>query len=478
MTPLAHHQLSAGATIGRRLAAGAVVAGLGLAIGLPSAVAQDRPADPGVLTERFPLDAVETAPRPPAAPEPREPAAPPSEEATPPAPVPAEPAPAGGSAGDSSGDSAMLIVIAAAVALLAVGLVGGLGLRRRFRTPDPPIPPRRRARAPDGRAGAAAIEARFRPPRDDPAIDTPNARIRRSEVPPVSQPDPHPAPPPASPPPVVAARPGRDAGSEAPPTRARRRRDPVAQAPPARAEPPREGPPRPEPPAPDITLVEAAPGGPGPRPRVRDDSGPPLPDITLIGGDNGAAGRRDALPGVGEDLEPPARPSLDELPDITLVEAPPPPSPPQPAPARRAVDPGSAALAARIRPGEAQLDAAAQALRSRTPRREEGERPEVFWSARERARTELEAAAAAAGPAPPAAPPPPDSPDPEDEAGVSAGPPPSLPSAVLEIATPRHPPAAAAVPVAVIHGLRSALRAFRTAPREEEPDPDEERGSP
>ena len=63
MMPLAQHQLSAGATIGRRIAAGAVVAGLGLAIGLPSGVAQDRPApDPQVLTERFPLDAAETAP--------------------------------------------------------------------------------------------------------------------------------------------------------------------------------------------------------------------------------------------------------------------------------------------------------------------------------------------------------------------------------------------------------------------------------
>ena len=80
--PLAHHQLSTGATIGRRIAAGAVVAGLGLAVGLPSGVAQDRPGDSQVLTERFPLDAVETAPRSPAAPEASEPAAPPAEEAT------------------------------------------------------------------------------------------------------------------------------------------------------------------------------------------------------------------------------------------------------------------------------------------------------------------------------------------------------------------------------------------------------------
>ena len=174
-------------------------------------------------------------------------------------------------------------------------------------------------------------------------------------------------------------------------------------------------------------------------------------------------------PGWGTTPEPPAR-SLDELPDITLVEPPPPAAAPPPPPvARRAVDPGSAALAARIRPDVAQLDAAARALRSRTPRREESEGPEVFWSARERAQTELQAAAAAAGSAPPPPEPPP---EPEDESVVDPGPTPSLPSSMLEIATPRHPPAAAAVPVAVIHGVRSALKAFRAGPREEDPDRD------
>ena len=66
--PLAHHELSVGATTRRRIAAGAVVAGLGLAVGLPSGMAQDRPADSQVLTERFPLDADETAPQAPVAP--------------------------------------------------------------------------------------------------------------------------------------------------------------------------------------------------------------------------------------------------------------------------------------------------------------------------------------------------------------------------------------------------------------------------
>ncbi len=541
--PLAHHQLPAGATIRRRIAAGAVVAGLGLAVGLPSGMAQDRPADSQVLTERFPLDAEETAPQAPVAPPASEPAIPPPAQATPPAPAPAlEPAAPGGPADDSEDDSMMLVaIIAAAVGLLALGLVGGIALRRRrLRNSEPPIPPRRRSRAPDGRAGAAAMEARFRPRGDDPEIDALNARFSSSEVPPVPQPEIAPtAPSPAPAPSAAEPRPGGDAAHEAPPSRVRqrrlRRRDPVVEPAPAAAAPPRTDPPpaTPPAPAPDITLVEAAPGGPTPRPRVHDDDAePPLPDITLIGGANGDGGRRDALPGLGDDpVEPRPRPSLDELPDITLVEPPPPPpptpppppassrrrprrdegseallsrfrvrrrdagaealasrirpspegdapppppaptpppaEPPRAAPARRVIDPGSAALAARIRPDVAQLDAAARALRSRTPRREESERPEVFWSARERAQTELQAAAEAAGSAPPQPPPP----EPEDEPVVSPEPP-SLPSAVLEIATPRHTPAAAAVPVAVIHGVRSALKALRSGSREEDPDRD------
>jgi hypothetical protein len=132
-------------------------------------------------------------------------------------------------------------------------------------------------------------------------------------------------------------------------------------------------------------------------------------------------------------------------------------------------DLGAEALAARIRPDEAQLDAAARALRSRTPRRPEGVPAETFWSARERAQAELQAAAAASSPPSP-------EPEPEDEPVVGPEAPPSLPSAVLEIATPRHTPAAATVPVAVIHGVRSALRALRAGPREDEPDRDDEPG--
>ena len=197
-----------------------------------------------------------------------------------------------------------------------------------------------------------------------------------------------------------------------------------------------------------------------------DDAAPPLPDITLIDTPNGAGGRHDPLPGLGDDLEPSAPPSLDELPDITLVEPPPPAAAPPPAAPRPRRDPGSDALAARIRPDEAQLDATARALRSRVPPREEPRSPDEFWSARRRAQTELQAAVAAAGEAAP--PPPP----PEDETS-SPEPVPSLPASVREIATPRHPPAAATVPVAVIHGFRSALRALRSGPREEERHRDE-----
>ena len=458
--PLAQHQFSVGAALGRRVAAGAVVAGLGLAMALPSAVPQARPApDPHVLTERFPLDAGETAPRSPAPPATSEPAAP-SRQATPPAPA-AEPS------GDSSGGSMMVVVaIIAGVVLLAAGLVGGRALRRRWlRNSEPPIPPWRGSRrAPDGRAGVAAMEARFRPRTRDPGSDAVNARISPPEVPPVSQPDVTPTPPPPAPPapaapvaPAAAVAATHPGGEAAPPEPA----PPAAEPAPATAAAPA--------PPPDITLVEAVPGGPSPRPRVHDqDGGPPLPDIVLIGTPNGAGGRTEALPGLGDDPEPSGTPSLDELPDITLVEPPPPaaappPATPEPRPRR---DPGSDALAARIRPDEARLDAAARALRSRVPPREESERPEEFWSARERAQTELQAAAAAAGEASPP-------PETEGDSAARSEPAPSLPAAVREIATPRHPPAAAAVPVAVIHGFRSALRALREGPREEERDPDE-----
>ena len=457
--PLAQHQHSAGAALGRRIAAGAVVAGLGLALWVPGAVAQDRPApNPEVLTERFPLDAAETAPRSPAPPATSEPAAPSSREATPPAPAPAD---------DSSGDSTTLVLIIAAAFLLAGALVGGRALRRRWlRNSEPPIPPWRGSRpAPDGRAGVAAMEARVRPRRGDSGVDAVNARIRPPEAPPVSQPDIIPTPPtPAPAAPAAAARPGGEAAGEAAHSRARlrrARREPVAQPPPAPAAPPAAEVPHAEPaaaaPPPDITLVEAAPGGPAPRPRVHDDDASPLPDITLIDTPNGAGGRHDPLPGLGDDLEPSAPPSLDELPDITLVEPPPPASAPPPAAPRPRRDPGSDALAARIRPDEAQLDATARALRSRVPPREEAQSPDEFWSARRRAQTELQAAVAAAGEAAPASP----------------EPVPSLPASVREIATPRHPPAAATVPVAVIHGFRSALRALRSGPREEERHRDE-----
>ena len=456
--PLAQHQHSAGAALGRRIAAGAVVAGLGLALWVPGAVAQDRPApNPEVLTERFPLDA-ETAPRSPAPPATSEPAAPSSRQATPPAPAPAD---------DSSGDSTTLVLIIAAAFLLAGALVGGRALRRRWlRNSEPPIPPWRGSRpAPDGRAGVAAMEARVRPRRGDSGVDAVNARIRPPEAPPVSQPDIIPTPPtPAPAAPAAAARPGGETAGEAVHSRARlrrARREPVAQPPPAPAAPPAAEVPHAEPaaapPPPDITLVEAAPGGPAPRPRVHDDDASPLPDITLIDTPNGAGGRHDPLPGLGDDLEPSAPPSLDELPDITLVEPPPPASAPPPAAPRPRRDPGSDALAARIRPDEAQLDATARALRSRVPPREEAQSPDEFWSARRRAQTELQAAVRAAGEAPPASP----------------EPVPSLPASVREIATPRHPPAAATVPVAVIHGFRSALKALRSGPREEERHRDE-----
>jgi hypothetical protein len=199
-----------------------------------------------------------------------------------------------------------------------------------------------------------------------------------------------------------------------------------------------------------------------------DDAASPLPDITLIDTPNGARGRHDALPGLGDDPEPGGPPSLDELPDITLVEPPPPAAAPPPAAPRPRRDPGSEALAARIRPDEAQLDATARALRSRVPPREEPRSPDEFWAARRRAQTELQAAVAAAGEAAPASP----EPEPED-ASASPEPVPSLPASVREIATPRHPPAAATVPVAVIHGFRSALKALRSGPRDEERDRDE-----
>ena len=450
--PLAQHQLSVGAALGRRIAAGAVVAGLGLALWVPAAVAQDRPApNPEVLTERFPLDAVETAPRSPAPPATSEPAAPSSREATPPAPAPA--------ADGSSGDSTTLVLIIAAAFLLAGALVGGRALRRRWlRNSEPPIPPWRGSRpAPDGRAGVAAMEARVRPRRGDPGLDAVNARISPPEAPPVSEPDITPTARPARPRPPPAPAGARRARLRRP------RREPVAEPPPA--PPPAAEAPRPEPapppPPPDITLVEAAPGAPAPRPRVHDDdAAPPLPDITLIDTPNGAGGRHDPLPGLGDDLEPSAPPSLDELPDITLVEPPPPAAAPPSAAPRPRRDPGSDALAARIRPDEAQLDATARALRSRVPPREEPQSPDEFWSARRRAQTELQAAAAAAGEAARRPRRPRTRPEPRAR--------PSLPASVREIATPRHPPAAATVPVAVIHGFRSALRALRSGPREEE----------
>ena len=149
MTPLAQHQHSVGAALGRRIAAGAVVAGLGLALWVPAAVAQDRRApNPEVLTERFPLEGTTTAPRSATPPATSEPAAPSSRQAAPPAPA-AEPA------GDSSGGSMTLVLIIAAVVLLAVGFVVGRALRRRWlRNSEPPIPPWRGSRpAPDGRAG-------------------------------------------------------------------------------------------------------------------------------------------------------------------------------------------------------------------------------------------------------------------------------------------------------------------------------------
>ena len=213
-------------------------------------------------------------------------------------------------------------------------------------------------------------------------------------------------------------------------------------------------------PPPDITLVEAVPGGPSPRPRVHDqDGGPPLPDIVLIGTPNGAGGRTEALPGLGDDPEPSGTPSLDELPDITLVEPPPPAAAPPPATPepRTRRDPGSDALAARIRPDEARLDAAARALRSRVPPREESERPEEFWLGA-RARSDRAPGRGRRGRRGLTAP------GDRGDSAAASEPAPSLPAAVREIATPRHPPAAAAVPVAVIHGFRSALRALREAP--------------
>ena len=397
--------------------------------------------NPEVLTERFPLDGDETAPRSPAPPATSEPAAPSSRQATPPAPA-AEPA------GDSSGDSTTLVLIIAAAFLLAGALVVGRALRRRWlRNSEPPIPPWRGSRpAPDGRAGVAAMEARVRPRRGDPGADAVNARISPPEAPPVSQPDIIPTPP--RPPPPRPPRPPRPrAPGGAAPSRARlrrARREPVAEP---RAGPaPRRGGPASEPappPPPDITLVEAAPGGPAPRPRVHDDdAAPPLPDITLIDTPNGAGGRHDPLPGLGDDLEPSAPPSLDELPDITLVEPPPPAAAPPPAAPRPRRDPGSEALAARIRPDEAQLDATARALRSRVPPREEPQSPDEFWSARrprsDRAPGRGRGRRRGAPGAPRAR---------SLAAGVGAG-----------DRDPRHPPAAAAVPVAVIHGFRSALR--------------------
>ena len=201
---------------------------------LPSAVPQARPApDPHVLTERFPLDAGETAPRSPAPPATSEPAAP-SRQATPPAPA-AEPS------GDSSGGSMMVVVaIIAGVVLLAAGLVGGRALRRRWlRNSEPPIPPWRGSRrAPDGRAGVAAMEARFRPRTRDPGSDAVNARISPPEVPPVSQPDVTPTPPPPAPPapaapvaPAAAVAATHPGGEAAPPEPA----PPAAEPPPATA---------------------------------------------------------------------------------------------------------------------------------------------------------------------------------------------------------------------------------------------------
>ena len=405
--PLAQHQLSVGAALGRRIAAGALVVGLGLAVALPSAVAQDRPAPKSqVLTERFPLDGAETAPRAPAPPATSEPATP-SRAATPPAPAPAaEPA------GDSSGGSVMLAVIIGAVALLAVGLVGGRALRRRWlRNSEPPIPPWRGSRpAPDGRAGVAAMQARVQPRRGDPGIDAVNARVSPPEVPPVSQPDAVPIPPsPAPPAPVAAARPGRRTRRQggAQPCPAARRAARARRGPgPLRPIPPRPSPrPRPRPPtsrssrrlreAPlpvrastTTTRIVRCPTSPSSA-RPTAPAGPPM-----------------RSPGWGTATSrprpPPSRRAPRDHPGGAAAARGGPTSggarPPRP---RR--DPGSDALAARIRPDEAQLDAAARALRSRTPPREESERPEVFWSARERVQAELQAAAAAAGEAPPPA---------------------------------------------------------------------------